>query len=289
MLLAATLVHVLSAAPPANYTTDTTALRRILLDGYDKTVPPVDSPVELQIRFFKIESIEARISVMRLKLWLRYYWTDKRLSWVPSEHGGVRKIYFAAKAVTDPEITEIWVPDITPYNSKVGIDTTIDASLATVSSSGRIFWSRPGVLEVLCRFSGLVAFPFDTLRCSIEIGGWALSGTYQNISLRDGVGCDSHCRTLSFALLFYFHHLTHDQFPSPSLSLSGGLTARKRLLQGQATRSFPSPMSQRASPLFSTPTTTRRPTSPSRGPTFDTTSRCAAHRSTTSSSSLPLE
>ena len=187
-MLAAAYLRVLSVAPPTNYTAAASHLRRTLLTGYDKTVPPVDSPVELQIRFFKIESIEARISVMRLKVWLRYYWTDSRLTWEPSEHGNVQKIYFAAKAVTDPELSEVWVPDLAPYNSKIGIDATLDASLATVSPSGRIFWSRPGVLEVLCRFSGLVAFPFDTLKCSIEIGGWALSGAYQDVSLRDGVG-----------------------------------------------------------------------------------------------------
>eukprot|EP00966_Prymnesium_polylepis_P192746 4467285-Prymnesium_polylepis.1 len=36
-------------------------------------------------------------------------------------------------------------------------------------------------MEVLCKFSGLVAFPFDNLKCKFDIGGWAWSGTYQGI------------------------------------------------------------------------------------------------------------
>ena len=36
---------------------------------------------------------------------------------------------------------------------------------------------------MLCRFTGLVAFPFDHLKCGLEIGGWALSGYHQGIWL----------------------------------------------------------------------------------------------------------
>ena len=40
----------------------------------------------------------------------------------------------------------------------------------------------------MCKFSGLVRFPFDHLVCGIEIGGWSWSGGYQGIALRDGIG-----------------------------------------------------------------------------------------------------
>eukprot|EP00966_Prymnesium_polylepis_P281280 6499233-Prymnesium_polylepis.1 len=39
-----------------------------------------------------------------------------------------------------------------------------------------------------CKFSGLVAFPFDHLRCAVEIGGWATSADRQGLLLQgDGV------------------------------------------------------------------------------------------------------
>jgi hypothetical protein len=45
-----------------------------------------------------------------------------------------------------------------------------------VYSDGSVFFSRPGKLSVLCAFKGLDAFPFDSLSCDFELGGWARSG-----------------------------------------------------------------------------------------------------------------
>jgi nicotinic acetylcholine receptor alpha-10 len=47
----------------------------------------------------------------------------------------------------------------------------------------------PNRLDVMCKFKGLVNFPFDDLKCSIEFGGWMLSGAYQGIELW-GTGFD---------------------------------------------------------------------------------------------------
>ena len=41
----------------------------------------------------------------------------------------------------------------------------------------------------MCKFSGLVAFPFDTLECGLDMGGWMISGAQQGIRLR-GYGYD---------------------------------------------------------------------------------------------------
>jgi hypothetical protein len=201
----------------ANYTLISTALRQHLLDGYDKVVPPTSyrsanyteagTDIDFQVRFFKVESVESARGRMRLKVWYRAYWYDHRLAWSPSDWNGVTRTFFQATSLADGrETSELWVPDLQPYNALAGIDATLDASIARVLHTGevfswsrpspslvpddnpssptlvpppgdtwQVFWSRPGSLDVLCRFSGLVAFPFDTLRCSIEIGGWMLS------------------------------------------------------------------------------------------------------------------
>ena len=82
---------------------------------------------------------------------------------------------------------QIWIPDIAMYNGFAGLQSTLDPQYASVSSDGSVYYSRPGTYEVMCKFSGLVAFPFDTLSCGIEFGGWALSGGHQGILL-DGTG-----------------------------------------------------------------------------------------------------
>ena len=52
-----------------------------------------------------------------------------------------------------------------------------------LSSSGSVFYSRPGMLDVLCKFSGLAAFPYDTLKCAVEFGGWSMSAYHQGLRL----------------------------------------------------------------------------------------------------------
>ena len=69
----------------------------------------------------------------------------------------------------------------------VAAATRSRAAVHASSSDGSVYYSRPGTYEVMCKFSGLVAFPFDTLSCALEFGGWALSGGHQGILL-DGAG-----------------------------------------------------------------------------------------------------
>lgn len=176
------------------YASHATALRAQLLDGYDLVVPPASSrtanysaagtDVELEVAFFKIESVSAAEGRMRLKIWLRLYWKDERLAWDPALHGNLTTISFRAEAEAGGTEAEIWVPDVQPYNAMEGVARTLDIATARVGSDGGVFWSRPGMLDVMCRFSGLVAFPFDRLACGIEFGGWSLSGGWQGLSPR---------------------------------------------------------------------------------------------------------
>lgn len=74
--------------------------------------------------------------------------------------------------------------------------------MAVVTSDGMVFWSRPGSLNVLCRFSGLSSFPYDTLSCPIEIGGWASGGEVQGLSSHP-TGCAAFSDTEEVALASY--------------------------------------------------------------------------------------
>ena len=71
-------------------------------------------------------------------------------------------------------------------NSRVPHIDVLEETKAQVKSDGRVFWSRPGVIEMLCQFSGLVNFPFDDLGCRFELGGWMYSGGHQGIALLNG-------------------------------------------------------------------------------------------------------
>ena len=140
-----------------------------------------------QIRFFKVESVAAAAGAMRLKIWFRLQWTDSRLSWNESEFGGITQMWMnEIDGSSENGALEIWVPDLTPYNTRDPIVRSLEPVQALVYSNGRVFWSRPGILDIMCKFSGLSAFPFDAMQCGIDVGGWMISGGYQGIELMGG-------------------------------------------------------------------------------------------------------
>jgi hypothetical protein len=138
-----------------NYTAHATRLNRHLLNDYDMHVPPMSwrtnttaaksaagTDVSMQIRFYKIESVEAARGHMNLKVWLRYSWHDDRLSWDPADFGGATSTYFLAVGHNKPEETKIWVPDLAVYNLAAGINDELEGQMVVVHSNGQVAASR---------------------------------------------------------------------------------------------------------------------------------------------------
>mmetsp|Transcript_16775 Transcript_16775/g.49715 ORF Transcript_16775/g.49715 Transcript_16775/m.49715 type:complete len:361 (-) Transcript_16775:189-1271(-) len=168
-------------------------LRHDLLDGYDPLVPPTaGADVLVNLRVFKVVGVSASSSHMLLKVWFRQSWTDPRLVWSPGDYDNVTSAYFRAASRYDGAsnnrgVNEIWLPDIRPYNLGEGFEDTLQPSDVLVNHTGGAFWSRPGVMDVLCKFDGLARFPFDhKLTCPIDVGGWMLDGQRQRVGLLDG-------------------------------------------------------------------------------------------------------
>ena len=116
--------------------------------------------VNVQVRFFKVENINLAEGSMRIKIWMRMRWTDDRLSWNESAYGGITETLYRVDNSMGSMASEIWVPDLQPYNAITGFVQSLEPAMARVSSDGSVFWSRPGSLDLLCKFSGLVAFPY---------------------------------------------------------------------------------------------------------------------------------
>ena len=160
--------------------------------SHDHTVPPASTrsvnysafsetgtDVQIQIRLFKVHTVNIAQSTMKLKVWVRMKWMDERLTWTPEDFGGVKSIMLESRYNNH---AEVWLPDIAAYNANTGFASSLEPADLKVSSDGMVFWSRPGYLDVMCRFTGLIMFPFDEPACAIELGGWMLSGTLQGIT-----------------------------------------------------------------------------------------------------------
>lgn len=197
-----------------DYTDHASVLYEDLLANYVKSVPPksvrgaagygsqAGTDVSLQLRFFKLEQVEAALGKMRIKVWWRMKWSDLRLAWDPKDYGDITEVKFHASSYSDPETADIWLPDVTPYNANVGLMHSFDPSMALVNSNGDVTWSRPGTLELLCRFSGLSKFPYGPLKCLIEVGGWMASAKTQGLKPYES-GCASLVQTEQVSLSSY--------------------------------------------------------------------------------------
>jgi len=175
----------LAEAPNAiyEYTEHATALHNKLLakSNYNSLVPPTSNrmtlgskagtDVQVQLRIFKVDSLDQSAGHLNIKCWLRLLWTDLRLEWDPSEFGGITETQFKE--------TQLWQPDVQPYNVLDSAASTFDKNLLRVRNNGEVFWSRPGLLKLMCKFSGMIMFPFDTLSCMTELGGWTMGGVVQ--------------------------------------------------------------------------------------------------------------
>ena len=118
-------------------------------------------------------------SEVDLVTWLRIVWNDPRLAWNTTDHNGTSVArYWVGEGAGLTEASEIWTPDLELWNLAEPLQSSFINTHASVSPDGSVFWSRPGHLKPICKFEGLEKFPFDTLKCKIEIGSWAYSGKY---------------------------------------------------------------------------------------------------------------
>jgi hypothetical protein len=78
-----------------------------------------------------------------------------------------RCFYTTVRGSPDVEKTQIWVPDFDLVNRVNGVQS-IAETLATVYADGTVSWYRLGELKVLCAFTGLERFPYDTIGCYLD-------------------------------------------------------------------------------------------------------------------------
>jgi hypothetical protein len=166
LLVSLVAAAVLAGQFDADYAEHSTRLQADLLSGYNTNVPgnvsersplrvalsDAGTDVKLQIRIFKVVNVAAAQGQMSLKVWYRLSWIDERLAWDESAYGGIQKIVLSTDM---PQ--ELWIPDVQPYNSLAPISETLEMADAIVSSDGSVFWSRPGTLDLICKFSVMLA------------------------------------------------------------------------------------------------------------------------------------
>ena len=195
MILALSCCLVAVANPNERVSNQYNLLRQHLLNDLDSAVPPSTDGIHgitigLQLRIFKVIDVNLATGRLVLKIWRRMQWYDDRLRYNLSEWPGVVPPFLVYPGRRGGEghyiDNNLWTPDVVMYNALSLPDTSLETGAAWVHPDGRVWSSVPGVVEVSCRFTGLVAFPRDRLSCPIEFGHWSYSDVVNNLTALNG-------------------------------------------------------------------------------------------------------
>lgn len=112
---------------------DTRIRHKILCPNYDENIAPASDRVDVNISFklvsfdfvsfpafFEYFFIEFHFykheddATLTTESYISQTWVDKRLAWNPSDFNGVGKTF--------AQVDELWIPDMTIYNSQVFYD-----------------------------------------------------------------------------------------------------------------------------------------------------------------------
>lgn len=119
-----------------------------------------------------LNKIDQMDGTLNANIWLRYWWKDEFLTWVPNEWDNITNIVL----YTDIDQTNIiWTPDIYLYNTAEKPMDGLKYSRAIVNYDGTVTWSRPGIIQSTCIFD-LTHFPYDKQICLFKFGSWSYSG-----------------------------------------------------------------------------------------------------------------
>ncbi|ELT97047.1 hypothetical protein CAPTEDRAFT_92843 [Capitella teleta] len=155
-------------------------LLSILLDNYDRVgrsgrpVLNVSTPIDVMFGLGLIQmDLNEKEKILTLSMWTRYQWRDEYLVWDPSKYDMVQSIRL------HPE--QIWIPDITLYNSAEIRPDARDA-LAVITFDGTVTWFPHTIFKSSCSVD-VANFPFDSQKCHMWFGSWTHTAKEVNLHM----------------------------------------------------------------------------------------------------------
>jgi nicotinic acetylcholine receptor alpha-7 len=111
--------------------------------------------------------VEGTLSVMGA---LTFRWTDRQLSWEPSEYDGLDSLIV-------PQ-TKVWTPTVVILNDAYKL-TSLGSDVSftiRIRYDGDLFWTTGRVFNVKCA-ADIMNFPFDSHSCQLRFAGWGYNHT----------------------------------------------------------------------------------------------------------------
>lgn len=143
-------------------------LRKDLLQNYEKRIQPNDNATTVAIDFIPqcIIEFDEQIGKFAISGYLEVYWEDPRIAmnWALSSHQSpdIESMFFSE--------SNVWIPNFQHMNSFSRFDAeNMFESSVLFSSNGSAFMSKRDIFTSKC-IVDLLAFPYDTQYCSIDLG-----------------------------------------------------------------------------------------------------------------------
>ena len=222
----AVLLLLLPLTATVSASADETRLLRDLFSGYDRRVRPVTNhsdPVLVKLGL-TLQQVQLHLeqNEVTANIWVNLEWKDARLLWDGEEYGGVED--------TRVPPSELWMPDIMPYNMLPRSETSWLAQTPVVlNSNGGLLYVAPASVRFGCRreFMGL-----DSFRCKVKLGSWTYSGFQVDLQLKeDSADLSSYVAADSFWTLegasLKRNELVYECCPEPYVDVTMHLTMRR--------------------------------------------------------------
>jgi hypothetical protein len=141
--------------------------------------------VALDPYVFSVNDIDEVSGVISIVCGLRLAWHDFRLTWTPSNYGGLETLPVPKQ--------KLWVPNIFLIDPAKKMEAIGDEDfLGRISYTGGVDWIPGGLIQTLCSVN-MYKFPFDTQECSFSLVPWGYIPSetklvpYNNLSYVDTV------------------------------------------------------------------------------------------------------
>ncbi|VDO46546.1 unnamed protein product [Haemonchus placei] len=182
------LLHCCTILNRTDFVREEALLRKKLLENYNPKVPilvtksdGVDIPrleLDLSLGFLKLKRMDEPEQKVDFIFEYQMDWDDERLTWDPSEHCGIDRIYLSRE--------EVWIPEVTVTQAESSQDFREDyKKFLQLNSSGHLIFFVPTVTSVLCSVK-VRDFPFDSQTCSIKMMTHSFRATEYGINMGNG-------------------------------------------------------------------------------------------------------
>lgn len=154
-------------------------LHKHMLTNYSRDALPIKNlennltvHVGLSLNHVDVDDI---LQEMEINAWAVMSWTDAFIHWDKENYGELDRLHFDAD--------EIWLPDISHYNSAKGGDVMPFGKIPVLAeSTGQIYWFPPTLLRSKCDFN-LKYWPSDKHTCVFRMGSWSHHGEQIDLQL----------------------------------------------------------------------------------------------------------